>query len=310
MGYKEGRNNYGTNNKISIAVTCVLLAIVVVLAVLVFIKDSNENDGPPEPTNNNIIIYSPGNTFENTLTPTEESSATPSFESPQITGKTTSPVQTPVPVYEFGQPVPANTPVNDGYFNDAIFIGDSRMEDIGLFSGAAKYATFYTKVGAVINYLIGKDYSELTKFTVNGEKLSLEEALIKYNNFSKVYIMMGFNELGWPGTASFEQYYTRLLKRIQEIQPKATIYVMSVIPVARNITGSGVKPEYENNERIAEFNSVIQKICADNKFHFLDVKEELVDSEGYLPDGTAADGIHMNRDYCIKCFDYIKRHTI
>ena len=51
-------------------------------------------------------------------------------------------------------------------------------------------------------------------------------------------------------------------------------------------------------------------MCKEQKVYFLNVQEALVDSEGYLPDGAASDGIHMKKEYCMKWLDYIRRHVV
>ena len=171
------------------------------------------------------------------------------------------------------------------------------------------------EVGDRIQKIDGKTihiYDELqyTLQSNHGESLTLEETLRKYNDFSKVYIMLGYNELGWPYPEEFIKYYAKVLDIIKEANPAADIYVECVIPVARTITGSGDDPETENNENIARFNRYIREMCKEQKVYFLNVQEALVDSEGYLPDGAASDGIHMKKEYCIKWLDYIRCHVV
>ena len=161
-----------------------------------------------------------------------------------------------------------------------------------------------------VNHLITDDLSKIIRFKVNGENLTLEEALRKYNSFTKVYIMLGYNELGWPDVAQFIKYYVKVFDLIKTVNPKAEIYVECIIPVARQITGYGVDPQTENNENIAVFNRAIQEMCEAQKVYYLNVQEALVDSEGYLPDGAASDGIHMKKDYCIKWLEYIRSHIV
>ena len=149
--------------------------------------------------------------------------------------------------YDYSEPVKKSATVSPEYFTDAVFIGDSRMEDFASFSGIAKYATFYTHIGMTVNHLITEDSEEIIRFKVKGENLTLEEALRKYNDFSKVYIMLGYNELGWPDPESFITYYTKVLNIIKTVKPGVQIYVQCVIPVESEITGIGVDPEKDKN---------------------------------------------------------------
>ena len=79
-------------------------------------------------------------------------------------------------------------PVDDDYFSDAVFIGDSRT--VGLHDyGGLDDSTFYATVGMNIYNLWTEKFCE-----VNGEKVTLEEAL-KAKQYGKVYFQIGINEM-------------------------------------------------------------------------------------------------------------------
>lgn len=300
MSYNKRENK--KNTVVSTVVAVVLLIVIVVLIFLLVQRQDKNNTAQPTAS-----AQSPGTP---TAEPTPSPTVSPTPEPTPTTSDFASPSPTPQSAYDYSNPVPQSEPVELEFFEDAIFIGDSRMEDFAAFSGLAKYATFYTHIGVTVNHLISENESEVIRFRVNGESLTLEETLRKYNDFSKVYIMLGYNELGWPYPEEFIKYYVKVLDIIKEANPASEIYVECVIPVARTITGSGVDPETENNENIARFNRYIREMCKEQKVYFLNVQEALVDSEGYLPDGAASDGIHMKKEYCIKWLDYIKCHVV
>ena len=300
MSYNKRENK--KNAVVSTVVAVVLLIVIVVLIFLLVQRQDKNNNAQPTAS-----VQSAGTP---TAEPTPSPTVSPTPEPTPTTSDFASPSPTPQSVYDYSNPVPQSEPVELEFFEDAIFIGDSRMEDFATFSGLAKYATFYTHIGVTVNHLISENESEVIRFRVNGESLTLEETLRKYNDFSKVYIMLGYNELGWPYPEEFIKYYAKVLDIIKEANPAADIYVECVIPVARTITGSGVDPETENNENIARFNRYIREMCKEQKVYFLNVQEALVDSEGYLPDGAASDGIHMKKEYCIKWLDYIRCHVV
>lgn len=307
MDYKKEDGNINKNSKISTIVTCVLLAIAIFLFVLVIddeIDSGEKGDSGNISKTNEVIIYTSSSPTQGSMPTNSVSSAT--MQTPVVT-PSVEPTQRPE--YTYGLPVYEKQPAVDmSYFNDAIFIGDSRMEDFGIFSGAARYSTFYAKLGLTLEKLINNDSSKNVKFKVNGEDMYLLDALRKNNDFKKVYVMMGYNELGWPGTASFKAYYERLLTSIREIKPDAIIYVYCVIPVGRSPRDADLS--VENNTRIAEFNKVIQEICKEGKYHYLNVQEVMIDSEGYLPDYAATDGIHPTPEYYKIWLEYTKSHTI
>lgn len=307
MDYKKEDGNINKNSKISTIVTCVLLAIAIFLFVLVIddeIDPGEKGDSGNISKTNEVIIYTSSSPTQGSMPTNSVSSATM-----QTSVVTPSVEPTQRPEYTYGLPVYEKQPAVDmSYFNDAIFIGDSRMEDFGIFSGAARHSTFYAKLGLTLEKLINNDSSKNVKFKVNGEDMYLLDALRKNNDFKKVYVMMGYNELGWPGTASFKAYYERLLTSIREIKPDAIIYVYCVIPVGRSPRDADLS--VENNTRIAEFNKVIQEICKEGKYHYLNVQEVMIDSEGYLPDYAATDGIHPTPEYYKIWLEYTKSHTI
>lgn len=325
MNYNEGKSKSSKDGKATWVITAILLAIVVFLFALVVVDDLGDKPkatASKSPTEILIHTAAAGDSSETTAETTARATASaasgattglvsenPTTATPTIVPTVAPSTPTPPKEYTFGWPVHEKLPAVDmNYFKDAIFIGDSRMEDFGLFTGTAKHGTFYTKIGLTLNKLIKSDESKLVKFNVDGEKLTLIEALKKNNSFKKAYVMMGYNELGWPGTASFKQYYLDLLNEIRSISPDAIIYVYCVIPVGRTLRDADIT--VENNTRIAEFNAVIREICAEGQFHYLNVQEVMVDSEGYLPDHASTDGIHPTTEYYLKWLEYTKSHTI
>lgn len=302
----ENKQNKKINS--SVIITGALLAVVIFLFVMIIINDIDSEDTEQSDVSDKpVVFYTPSaTTAAPTITPVPTvTEATASISAPPTQ---TPPVQTPAVEYTYGLPVPENLPAVDmDYFKDAIFVGDSRMEDFGLFTGAAKYGTFYAQIGLTLNKIFTNDANKLAKFNVNGERLTLLDALQKNNNYKKAYVMMGYNELGWP-IMNFKQYYVNLLNEIRKASPDAIIYVYCVIPVGRTLKDADIT--VENNTRIAEYNAVIRDICAEGKYHYLNVQEVMVDSEGYLPDHAATDGIHPTTEYYKKWLEYTKTHTI
>lgn len=198
-------------------------------------------------------------------------------------------------------PVPATPPVNQSYFSDALFIGDSRVMGLMLYSGLTD-STFYTEKGANVSTLLTKPMVLLA----GGEKITIPEAL-KRRTFSKIYIKMGLNELGWKSGEYFIEVYGGVIDRIRELQPEAIFYVQSILPVTRK--KSGADKTY-NNERINEFNELIKKMSLEKNLHYLDVHDGISDDEGALPDAAGLDGIHLNKEYCKIWLEFLKRHTI
>ncbi len=207
---------------------------------------------------------------------------------------------------EQAHPHPEDTPadgapVEDDYFADAVFLGDSRTEGFSLYSGL-KQGTYLYAVGATVESV----FSKKTQTAADGTSQTLMDALAA-GSFSKVYVMLGINELGWPRIETFSDQYSALVDRIRELQPDAQIALESILPVS---AGQEAKGSYVNNERIAQFNAVIRQLAEERECTYLNVAEALTDASGCLPDGRTWDGIHLNVEGCQQWLAYLRAHPL
>lgn len=190
---------------------------------------------------------------------------------------------------------------NDDYFQDAIFIGDSRTEGFMLNNGIIATVQSYTQKGLTVDSIFTSKI-----INKNGQKLTIMEAL-KESSFSKVYLMLGINETGWPYNDVFISHYAKVIDEIKKINPNCIIYVQSIIPVTEKVSNSH---PYVKNSKIMEFNSLIEKMADEKGVYYLNVAEALVNEDSVLPEDAASDGIHLNKNYCIKWYDYLKSHVV
>lgn len=190
--------------------------------------------------------------------------------------------------------------VDKSYFDDAVFIGDSRVEGFILYNGLSN-TTSYTHKGLSVNMVL-KD----PIINKNGELVSIIDAL-KMTNFSKVYLMMGVNELGWVYSSIFIQSYEKVISEIKKINPNATIYVQSILPVSDSLSS---KHSYIRNERIVSYNKQLLDMTSKNDVYYVNVYETMIDEFGALPEDAAYDGIHLKKGYCNKWLDYLLTHIV
>lgn len=190
---------------------------------------------------------------------------------------------------------------DEDYFQDAIFVGDSRTEGFMLNNGIMATIKSYTHKGLTVDTIFTSKV-----INKNGKKITIMDAL-KESDFSKVYLMLGINETGWPYNDMFISHYAKVIDEIKKINPNCIIYIQSIIPVSEKVSNSH---EYVKNSKIKEFNSLIKKMADEKQVYYLNVSEALVNDFGFLPEEAAVDGIHLNREYCIKWFEYIKNHVI
>lgn len=185
------------------------------------------------------------------------------------------------------------------YFDDAVFIGDSRVEGFVQSSGLSN-TTAYTHKGLTVN----KVYSDAS-VNVNGKMVTVMDAL-RNTKFSKVYIMLGINEMGWVYSSKFIDKYEKIISDIKKINPNAIIYIQSILPVSQKVSDTH---EYINNKKIVEFNQLLSEMAAKNKVNYLNVFEAMADENNCLPEEAAFDGIHLKKSYCMKWQDYLLSHV-
>ncbi len=186
-------------------------------------------------------------------------------------------------------------------FSDTAFVGDSRTQGLMLYSGLSK-ASFYTATG-----LTSKEVVEKPEVDTDGGKITIIDAIAQ-NNFARIYIALGINELGWVYPDLFKSAYGDMLDKIKEVQPNAVIYVNNIFPVNRELMK---KPkDYMTNERIAEYNEIIKNVCAEKGVNFVDVASIMTDKNGNLYEQATTDGIHLNKPFCDRWIAYLKGEKI
>lgn len=201
--------------------------------------------------------------------------------------------------YDFSRSVPLSEPVDNSYFDDAVFIGDSRTEGLITNTGLSN-TTAYTYKGLMVDTVFTKPVIR------RGEnRVSVMDAL-KTTSFSKIYIMFGINENGWPYNDVFIHKYEEIIDAVREINPDAVIYVQEIMPVTNQVSATH---SYIRNGKIAEFNRLLRQMAQEKQVYFIDTASAVAASDGSLPADAAFDGIHLKKDYCKKWLDYLKSHT-
>lgn len=232
-------------------------------------------------------------------------SPTPLPQDSQPPAVTATPVlATPEGSFSFTQPVPQSEPVEMDYFSDALFIGDSRTDGLQIYSGI-KGATFYCYKGLNIF-----DMSKRKVVEMNGSKYTVTEALEKGPKYKKIYISLGVNELGYPGTDSFYKTFKSFLEEVKAVQPDAIIYLQNLVPVNPEICAQKKQPSYVNNQRVAEFNAIFPQLAQECQVALLDIKTALSDESGILPAEATVDGVHFVKAWYQKWLEYLMCHTV
>ncbi|MCR5301992.1 MAG: hypothetical protein K6E49_06090 [Lachnospiraceae bacterium] len=195
-------------------------------------------------------------------------------------------------------PLPFTT-VDESYFTDALFIGDSRLQGFGFWSGLP--ATYYCATGF---QLYKYDTTNVVQ-TENG-KVPIFDAM-PYDAFTKIYIKVGLNELGYGTEANFEKKYAELIAKLREYEPHAIIYVHALLPVTAEKSASD---KAHNNPNINERNAALKEFAQEQKAYFLDAGPVLSTADGSLRPEMTTDGIHLKAEYMKIWREFLCEHAI
>lgn len=264
-----------------------LVALVIITSIAVWAIKSPLKTSANVEKNNNSVFESQ---TEQTIASTEQTEKNESNNEEAV-------IETE---FDYSKPVPKSEIVENSYFDDAVFIGDSRTEGFILYTGLTN-AISYTNKGLTVDTVFTKPV-----INKNGDKISVMDAL-RQTDFSKVYIMLGINETGWPYNNIFIEKYEKIIDEIKAINPDATIYVEEILPVTDKVSQTH---SYVKNEKIKEYNALIRQMAEEKKIYYIDTGKAVADTNGSLPENAAIDGIHLKKSYCEKWLEYLKTHTV
>lgn len=199
--------------------------------------------------------------------------------------------------------VPVYMTVEDVYFTDAVFIGDSRTVGLYEYGGLEEITTFYASKGLTVYKLFS---SEVVQIPGQKKKKSIEEAM-QENQFKKIYLMVGINEMGTGTVEYFAEAYSEVVDHLLELQPDAVIYIQGILKVT---TERSEKGDYINNEGIEARNQAIAQLADNERVFYLDVNPLLCDDTGGMEPSYTFDGVHLKAQYIDIWKDYLKSHAV
>ncbi|MGN1403217.1 MAG: GDSL-type esterase/lipase family protein [Ruminococcus sp.] len=200
------------------------------------------------------------------------------------------------------EPTPVFQTVDASYFDDALFIGDSRTEGLALY-GNLSNADYFTSVGMSIFKVTEKSAGNPNL----GESCTLSQKLAQ-KQYGKVYIMLGLNELGTGTAESWAQTYADVIAQVRQAQPDAIIYLQSILVVSASQNNpSGAI----NNNAVNTRNAALEALAdPQNNIYYLNVNEAVMDANGCLDASLTSDGIHLLGNSLSLWEDYLKQHAI
>ena len=211
--------------------------------------------------------------------------------------ETTEPPAPPVQLVT----VPEGERVDDSYFADALFIGDSRTVGLNYWSGLK--TNYYCEQGLNVSTVQTKGY-------IGAEKLTLAEAFKKDGFFTKVYLAFGINEIGWPSTDNFIKAYRSLIQIVKDGLPNASICVQSILPMSKTTAETERYSAMGGNEKVAEYNERLRALAEEMGVYYANVVEIFSDENGDLIAEDSTDGIHLGVASTKKWAEYLRTHPL
>ena len=191
--------------------------------------------------------------------------------------------------------------VDFDYFDDALFIGDSRTVGLGSYARLAteSEADFFAKVGLTAGRVFNVTNNEMYESTTLLEKL-------KMGSYGKIYIMFGVNELPEDLEKNAAEFCT-LLETVRKYQPDAIVFIQANLHVGKYRSESW---EFYSNERLELYNRMIALNADHKNVFYLDINEGYDDAEGNLVDEYTSDDLHLDTHCYEPWEEYLKSHAI
>lgn len=195
------------------------------------------------------------------------------------------------------------TEVDDSYFSDAVFIGDSRTVGMFEYGGLEEIAAFYASTGLTVFKLFDSPVVEVPD---QKDKITIEQALSE-KQFAKIYLMIGINEMGRGDLQGFLDKYSEVIEHLKELQPDAIIYLQAIMKVTDKRSGQG---DYITNEGIEERNQGIAALADNVRVFYLDVNPLICDDTGGMEPSYTTDGVHLKAQYIPIWKEFLKQHAV
>lgn len=179
------------------------------------------------------------------------------------------------------QPARCFVPVEESYFNTALFIGDSRTEGLRLY-GRLGDADYFADVGMSVFNLFDKQVSD------TGYASQSLRSLLGSRQYETIYLSLGINEMGYP-QASLQTRYAEVVTELRTLQPEANLILLGNLSVTRDKAAASSSLKLENIQMV---NALIASFADEEKIFYLDPNCYFSDAEGYLLPEVTGDGVH------------------
>ena len=177
---------------------------------------------------------------------------------------------------------------DDSYFEDALFIGDSRTSGLAEYGSMMDHTSFMSRESASIYAL----FSSKMDFREPGSDVRETDLydVLSARQYGKIYLSVGVNELGIGNTYGYYELYRRALIKIRVMQPEAIIYIQGSMHVSEAVAK---KDKVTNNTIIVQRNKAIATLANGYNIFYIDMNTAVCDKNGNLIADYSGDGVHL-----------------
>ena len=187
-----------------------------------------------------------------------------------------------------------------GYFEEALFVGDSRMNGLQLY-GDIKEASWYAATSmSVYNY-------NDKQVDVQGVGVTSLDNLLSQKKYKRIYVNMGINEIGYD-MEYLKNTYTEFYNKLRTMQPDAKIIIMSNLHVTKAYSDTSTNGI--TNPRLNELNEHLKAMQDGEHIFYLDTNHLFDDANGALAAECTGDGVHVFAQQYLDISAYLRSHAI
>ena len=199
---------------------------------------------------------------------------------------------------KFNEIVASGMISENAFFANSVFVGDS------LTVGFKDYCRTHESIASDSTYFLARvscsakaaiSPNALTEHAGimpihNGQVQYIEDSVSQLPNISKMFICYGMNDLTCSSPTQFVSDMQTLITRIMAKTPGLQVYVLSIPCIT-----SGVNTGYLSNESIQTANILLQEICMQNGWGFINISEHLMGPENAIrPEYSSDSYVHEN----------------
>ncbi len=212
----------------------------------------------------------------------------------KITASAKVSTYTTVPDINYGI-VPVLKKVEDSYFDDAVFVGDSLTLGLSYFSG---FNSEFLCVG-------GLSTKNLDTEPLDNGKTVIDTISSK-DHIGKIYIMLGTNESVYQKPQEFIKRYSDFIDKVRQYHPNAVVYIQSIMPISKNFS----ETHDLKNHLITDHNKYLLELAKEKQCYYVDVNTFFAGDDGYLPENAGGDGVHLSPENYRVMANYLKEHAV